>query len=465
MSANPLKKQAARSKGVDLDLLRKYDVAGPRYTSYPTAAHFHDAIDEEVVVPRLAGARSESPVSVYVHLPFCRKLCWYCACTKIITKDSQRAADYLVALDEEMRLKAAVIGERPVVQLHLGGGTPTFLSAAQIKQLGESIRRHFNVTDEVEASVEIDPRECDIGKVKALADAGFRRASLGVQDVDPRVQEAIGRVQPMEMNEEALRLLRGHGFESFNVDLIYGLPHQTVETYEKTLDRVLTLEPDRFAIYSYAHVPWIHAAQKNLERVGLPAAEMKLHLLKYIIERLVGAGYIYIGMDHFARPDDKLAVALRENTLQRNFQGYSTHAGVEIVGLGMSAISQSEDLYYQNTKDLEVYSAHLEEGRWPVVRGCQLSDEDRIRRGAINEIMCRARIDYAAISERLGINFSEYFEEEIAALSPFVEDGLVELSERDLQITDRGRLFVRNIAMTFDAHLSGEGERRYSQTV
>ncbi|AWV88858.1 oxygen-independent coproporphyrinogen III oxidase [Bradymonas sediminis] len=465
MSANPQQKTTADPGAVDLELLRKYDVAGPRYTSYPTAAHFHEDVDAQAVVPRLEQSDCDSPVSVYVHLPFCRKLCWYCACTKIITKDSQRAADYLVALDKEMQLKAAVIGRRPVVQLHLGGGTPTFLSAAQIRQLGESIRRHFNVTPGVEASVEIDPRECDEEKVNALAEAGFRRASLGVQDVDPRVQEAIGRVQPMELNTKAVRLLRARGFESVNVDLIYGLPHQTPETYAQTLDRVLTLQPERFAIYSYAHVPWVNAAQKNLERVGLPAAEVKLRLLKYIIERLVDAGYVYIGMDHFARPEDELARALRENSLQRNFQGYSTHAGVEIVGLGMSAISQSEDLYYQNTKDLEVYSARVEEGHWPVVRGCQLSAEDRIRRGVINEIMCRARIDFAAISARLGIDFSAYFKDELAALAPFVDDGLVDLGPGELRITDRGRLFVRNIAMTFDAHLSGEGERRYSQTV
>jgi oxygen-independent coproporphyrinogen-3 oxidase len=450
---------------VDLELLKKYDVAAPRYTSYPTARHFHDDVDDTVVMPRVEDQHDDSPLSLYVHLPFCRKLCWYCACTKIITKDSQRSEDYLDMLEQEMRLKAATANGRKAVQMHLGGGTPTFLTPAQIRRLGESLHRHFDVDPNAEAGVEIDPREFDAEKADALVDAGFNRASLGIQDSNERVQKAIHRVQPMELNEQAFLLLRNRGFSSINVDLIYGLPHQTIESYQETLDQVLDLEPDRFAIYSYAHVPWVNAAQQNLERVGLPVAETKLRLLKCIIERLTQEGYVYIGMDHFARPDDKLAIAMREGTLQRNFQGYSTHAGVEIVGLGMSSISQTQDMYFQNTKDLDDYGDFLDQGRWPVIRGCVLTEEDRRRRTIINEIMCRAHLDFGAMSEELGVDVVERFGDDLRALRPLEADGLVRLSDTGLDITEKGRLFLRNIAVAFDAYLAGEDELRYSRTV
>jgi oxygen-independent coproporphyrinogen-3 oxidase len=450
---------------VDLELMKKYDVPAPRYTSYPTARHFHDGVDDSVVVPRLEEQHDESPLSLYVHLPFCRKLCWYCACTKIITKDSQRSEEYLDRLDQEMSLRAKTTQGRKAVQMHLGGGTPTFLTPAQIRRLGESLHRHFDVACDVEAGVEIDPREFDADKADALVDAGFNRASLGIQDVNPMVQKAIHRIQPMEMNEEAFSLLRERGFGSINVDLIYGLPHQTVESYEETLDQVLELEPDRFAIYSYAHVPWVNAAQKNLERVGLPVAETKLRLLKYIIERLSQAGYVYIGMDHFARPDDKLAISMREGTLQRNFQGYSTHAGVEIVGLGMSAISQTHDMYFQNTKDLIEYADHLDAGRMPLVRGCVLTEEDRRRRAIITEVMCRAHLDFAGLSETIGTDVTKYVREDLSALRALEADGLVRLSDTGMDITEQGRLFLRNIAVVFDAYLADEDESRYSRTV
>lgn len=452
---------------VDLDLLRKYNVAGPRYTSYPTALHFDDGVGPDEVSRRLAEQRDvDRPMSLYFHLPFCRHLCWYCACTKIITGDRSQSAAYLDLLEREMAAKAAVTRGRPVVQMHFGGGTPTFLSAEELDRLGEVIHRHHRFDERAEISVEIDPREFDPAKARALADIGFNRASLGIQDSNPTVQKAINRLQPMEQNRQTIAWLRAHGIDSINVDLIYGLPHQTLESFERTLDEVLELEPSRFAVYSYAHVPWVNPAQKHLEKTGLPTADQKLRLLKLAIETLSERGYVYIGMDHFARPDDDLAVAQRDGQLQRNFQGYSTWGGTEIMAYGMSAISQSVDMYFQNHKDLPDYRQAVEQGQWPVARGVVLSEDDIIRRRVIMGVMCRVEVDYRALSEELGVDIGAYFSEEIGRLDELEADGLVRRHPEKLEITDSGRLFIRNIAMKFDGYLNQNAtERTYSKTV
>ncbi|MFP4600963.1 MAG: oxygen-independent coproporphyrinogen III oxidase [Persicimonas sp.] len=452
---------------VDIDLLRKYNVAGPRYTSYPTALHFDEEIDAEVIEGRLAEQNErDRPMSLYFHLPFCRSLCWYCACTKIITGDRSQSAEYIELLDAEMTRRGALTSGRRVVQMHFGGGTPTYMSVEEIGRLGELIHSHFDFDDDAEISVEIDPREFTKEKAKALADVGFNRASLGIQDTKEKVQRAVNRLQPMSMNVQAVEWLRAEGIESVNVDLIYGLPHQTLSSFEETLDEVLELRPQRFAIYSYAHVPWVNAAQKHLEREGLPSADLKLQLLKLAIERLTSRGYVYIGMDHFALPDDELAVARRTGNLQRNFQGYSTWGGTDIMAYGLSAISQSRDMYFQNQKELALYREGLEDGGWPAFRGVVLDTDDLIRRQVIMEVMCRAELDYAHLGESLGVDFVEYFAQELASLAPLEDDGLVVRHPDSLEITNTGRLFIRNIAMHFDAYLqAAQAHQSYSRTV
>ncbi len=451
---------------VDLDLIRKYDVPGPRYTSYPTAPHFRDDLGREQVEEAIRDNNKElRPISLYFHVPFCQTLCWYCGCTTVIGKDISRTDPYLKALDEEMRRKSAWLHpDREVVQIHFGGGTPTYLAPDQIRWLGERIHGYFNVAEDAEIAVEVDPRRLTREHVEALRDAGFNRASLGVQDNNPRVQKAINRIQPFEMTERVVGWLREAGFRSLNIDLIYGLPHQTVESFELTLTEVLALHPDRFAIYTYAHVPWIKPAQKLLERESLPGPEEKLAMQKRIVERLTSEGFTYIGMDHYARDDNELAIARSQGTLRRNFQGYSTLAGVDIYGFGMSSISQIGELYLQNPKDLQDYQESVTREDFPVHKAYLLSDDDAIRRQWIMGLMCHAHLDFQELSEELGVDVSHYFAEELTRLEPMIEDGLVALDEEGLTVTDRGRLLLRNICMPFDAHLE-EGKRKYSRTI
>jgi oxygen-independent coproporphyrinogen-3 oxidase len=455
----------ATSPPVDLDLLRRYDVPAPRYTSYPTALQFDTSLDADAVghhmAKRQAGGR---PVSLYVHLPFCRSLCWYCACTRVISKNRDDAADYVDRLVEEIKLRSEWVGDAPVVQIHLGGGTPTFLPPKQILRLGRTMRRVFDVCDDAELAVEIDPRECTDAHIDALRDIGFNRASVGVQDNNERVQRAIHRVQPWETTLQVTDTLREAGFDSINYDLIYGLPHQTPETFGRTLDDVVEADPDRLAVYSYAHVPWVNPAQKHLEGDALPGPDTKLALLKHAIERLGDAGYRYIGMDHFARPDDELSRALDEGTLRRNFQGYSTGQGVDIHGFGMSAISQTDGMYFQNRKELPVYEEHIDQGDIPIFRGVTLTRDDRIRRRTIEHLMCRRELNFDALSQEHGIDFQDYFADALRELTDLEDDGLVELSSEALRITDRGRLFLRNIAMPFDAYLDQSSDSRRPQT-
>jgi len=452
---------------VDLELVRKYDVPGPRYTSYPPATHFTHAIAPEEFQARL---RAQNPsareLSLYFHLPFCHSLCWFCGCTSVITTDPAKSAEYVGYLAREMDLLRPLLDpRRKVAQLHFGGGSPTFSPPDEIRRLGEMIHARFALAPDAEAGVEVDPRRLTRDHLTALREVGFNRGSLGVQDNDPAVQKAVHRHQPFALTRRVVEWMREAGFQSVNLDLIYGLPRQTPQTFARTLDEVLTLSPDRFAVFNYAHVPWLKPAQKILPSGLLPAPEVKLELLKLTIERLTAAGYVYIGMDHFARAEDELAVAQRQRTLQRNFQGYSTRGGADIYAFGMSSISQVEDFYWQNHKELPAYYAALDAGRLPLARGYVMTAEDRIRRTTIMRLMCDLELDYAAMSRRLGLDFPAHFARELDSLDDMAADGLVRKTAQGLAVTDLGRLLIRNIAMRFDAYAATRAGQRFSRTI
>jgi len=453
---------------VNLDLVKKYNVPGPRYTSYPPATKFTDAISWEQLSAKI-GENNRAPrdLSVYFHIPFCETLCWFCGCTTVITLNHDKGMAYVEALGREVAKMAPRLNQqRKVVQLHFGGGSPTFLRPDEIRRLGEIIHQHFAFSSDIEASVEVDPRRLTREHMVALREIGFNRASMGVQDFNPKVQEAIHRIQPREMTQQAMDWMRELGYNSINLDLIYGLPFQTPESFNETLDVVLAMKPDRLAVFSYAHVPWIKPSQKILEREVLPTPETKLEVLKLVIEKLTADGrYVYIGMDHFAKPTDELAIAQREKKLQRNFQGYSTRAGSDIYAFGMSSISQIPDAYWQNEKELPKWQEAVDAGKVPLNRAYFPTDEDKIRRETIMRVMCDLSLDYAAMSQKLGIKFGQHFEKELASLAPLEADGLVKCDSGGLEVTDAGRLFIRNIAMCFDNTLAPEGQRRHSKTI
>ncbi|MCP5518985.1 MAG: oxygen-independent coproporphyrinogen III oxidase [Verrucomicrobiales bacterium] len=453
---------------VDFDLVRKYNVPGPRYTSYPPATQFSDQLPLETVRQRIeANNATPRDLSLYFHLPFCETLCWFCGCTTVITLDHGKSRSYVGRLEQEMDLVRPLLHpERQVVQIHFGGGTPTFSPPDQLRRLGEAIHRRFPFAADVEAGVEVDPRRLTRDHLVALREIGFNRTSMGVQDNNPVVQKAVHRIQPLDLTRQTVDWIRELGFTSLNIDLIYGLPHQTVDSFRQTLDEIIELQPDRFAVFSYAHVPWMKPAQKILQnRDVLPSAETKLDLLKLSIERLGEAGYVYIGMDHFARPDDELAVAQKQGALQRNFQGYSTRGGADIYSFGMSSISQIEDTYWQNLKELPAYEAAIDAGHLPYARGYQLTRDDLIRRETIMQIMCNLGADYAAMSQRLGVPFEEYFAAELASLDDLEADGLVVRQATGLRLTELGRLLVRIVAMRFDVYLPKQTVRRHAMTI
>ncbi len=454
---------------VDLDLVKKYNVPGPRYTSYPPATHFTEAITRDQIAEKIrANNEGSKDLSLYFHLPFCESLCWFCGCTTVITTQHGKSAAYLQYLEKEMDLMGQYMNpERIVEQIHLGGGTPTFFQPDEIRELGEMIRSRYQISDNVEAGVEIDPRRLDEKKLTALRDAGFNRASIGVQDNNPKVQKAVHRIQPYEQTKQVVEWIRETGFESLNIDLIYGLPYQTVESFEKTLEETLALKPNRLAIFSYAHVPWIKPSQKILEKENaLPDGEMKLQLLKLTVEKLTSEGYAYVGMDHFALADDELTIAQREKTLQRNFQGYSTKEGTDIYSFGMSSISQADDAYWQNEKELPRYIEEIDASHLPVIKGYILTKDDEIRRKVIMRLMCDLGIDYVAMSKLLGLDFPEYFASELESLADLEADGLLIKTANGITVTDVGRLLIRVIAMRFDAYMKAkESEGRYSKVI
>ncbi|MFB9147790.1 oxygen-independent coproporphyrinogen III oxidase [Halomonas alkalicola] len=454
----------------DRPLVEKYDRPGPRYTSYPTAPQFHAAFAEDdyrAAAERSNRAETPKSLSVYVHIPFCKSLCYYCACNKIITHNTERAAEYLEWLKQEIRVQGALFDEsRRMTQLHLGGGTPTYLSNAQLGELMAALDEafHFAPPAEREFSLEVDPRTVTPEQIHELHDLGFNRLSFGVQDFDRDVQEAVNRLQSEEQVVELVQAARDAGFQSVSVDLIYGLPRQTVASFDATLTKIIALQPDRIASYSYAHLPQLFKAQRLIRPEDMPPPERKLELLELTIRRLTAAGYVYIGMDHFALPDDELTLARENGTLQRNFQGYSTHADCDMIALGITSIGKVGDTYSQNVKETAQYQHRLEEGRLPVFRGYRLNADDRLRRDVINALMCHNRIDFATIEAAHGIVFRGYFADALAQLQEMADDGLLAIREGEIEVLPAGRLMMRNAAMAFDAYLKPE-ENRYSRTV
>lgn len=451
------------------DLIRRYDKAGPRYTSYPTAVQFHAGFSAEDYQQQVAVSNQRGgPLSLYFHIPFCDTVCFYCACNKVVTKNRDKAQPYLEAIYQELALQAALFEPgRPIEQLHWGGGTPTFLNPAQMRELMQRTGEHFALKsdDSGEYSIEIDPREADAATVAVLRELGFNRMSLGVQDFDPAVQKAVNRLQTEAETLAVLNAARAEGFHGISIDLIYGLPFQTETSFLRTLDKIIAASPDRLSVFNYAHLPTRFMPQRRINDTDLPAPAEKLAILETTMQHLTSAGYVLIGMDHFAKPDDPLARAQREGTLYRNFQGYATHADCDLIGIGVSSIGQVGDCFSQNVKDLDSYYASLSVGHLPIERGLIVNDDDKLRRAIITELICHFALDGDAISQRFGVDFQDYFAEELDALTPFIDDGLLTRSGSQIQVTPVGRMMIRNICMTFDRYLAPESQRGFSRTL
>ena len=454
-----------------LELIRKYECSGPRYTSYPPAPVFSPEFGPEqytAALDRTERQPGTNNISLYVHIPFCDTLCYFCGCTTIITRSRDQMNEYLAYLLREIDLLASHINpSRKVVQVHWGGGTPTYLTPSQIYHLGSHIRERFALHPDAELSVEVDPRDLTYHHLKALRDVGFNRMSLGVQDFDPHVQRAVNRNQSEEITRQAIGWGRSLGYTSLNLDLIYGLPLQSVESFSATLDKVIEIAPERLAVYNFAHVPWMKKHQKMIHVEDLPSPETKLALLTLTIEKLSAAGYIYIGMDHFSRPDDELARAQRDRTLHRNFQGYSTRAGSDLYGVGLSSISHFDSYYAQNFKTLHEYHAAIEQGTFATHAGYAMTPDDLVRKFVIMRLMCHCYLDKNEVEQRFGLEFDTYFGESLSKLQPLLDDGLMTIKGQEITVTSTGRLFLRNIAMCFDAYLSPQRLQRpiYSRTV
>lgn len=456
---------------VDVDLLKKYDRPGPRYTSYPTAPYFHEGVGPSVFETHLKNddqALANKDISLYFHLPFCDTLCYFCGCNMMVTRNRDKIETYIDYLEKEMvLLKSKLSPDRKVIQLHWGGGTPTHLSPDQIRRLGGLIHKYFEFKDEAEVSVEIDPRELTRDHMVALKEVGFNRCSMGVQDFNFKVQETVNRIQPEDLTRQTVSWAKELGFESLNLDLMYGLPHQTVSTFERTIELILDMKPDRLAVFNYAHLPKMIKHQKLIKDEWLPRPDIKLQLLKLSIEKLTSNDFVYIGMDHFARPEDELTIAMNNGTLYRNFQGYSTHAGINLLAVGITSISMLSDLYIQNYKSLNEYYEILDKGDLPVMRGIELNEDDQLRREVITELMCNFRLKKEKMELKNNIDFDTYFAESLKGLEEFEQDDLVELSEDEIVVTTAGRLLVRNIAMNFDAYLNRREKNKpqFSRTV
>ncbi|TXH66527.1 MAG: oxygen-independent coproporphyrinogen III oxidase [Lysobacteraceae bacterium] len=447
------------SLAFDADLLRRYDRPGPRYTSYPTAPQFDSEFGEQALRSAIADSNGDPiprRLSLYVHVPFCLSPCFYCGCNRVITRDKRRSDNYLELLYREIGMVAPLFDrDREVIQLHFGGGTPNFLSPEQLRRIVEFLQRQFRFSEAADRdiSIELDPRTVLPQDIAELAKAGFNRASLGVQDFNPEVQAAVNRVQGIEQTHAVIDACRSHRFRSINIDLIYGLPNQTIEGFRATLQTVIAMRPDRLAVYSYAHLPDLFKAQRQLDATLLPDAETKLGLLQAAIESLTAAGYLYIGMDHFALPDDELAQAQDRGGLHRNFMGYTTHADSDLIGFGVSAISHIGDTYSQNPREIPAWQAMLEAGRLPVFRGMRLSADDQLRADLIQRLMCQGEVPVSALERRYGIEFPVYFAEALDRLRGLQADGLVQIEPKRISVTAQGRLLLRNIAMCFDRYL------------
>ncbi|CAN4272548.1 HemN Coproporphyrinogen III oxidase and related Fe-S oxidoreductases [Methylophilaceae bacterium] len=454
--------------GVSTETLKKYDVSGPRYTSYPTADRFVEAFTHDAYMLALEQRRAiaaTQPLSIYVHIPFCESLCFFCACNKIVTKHHERSAEYLRYLNREIDLHIEHLGAgQTISQLHLGGGSPTFFSDEELAELMSILKRNFVFSPSGEYSIEVDPRTVNEQRLKHLAGLGFNRLSFGVQDFDPEVQKAVHRIQPAEQVFSLVEAARRYQFESVNVDLIYGLPMQTPESFKRTLAQVVELRPNRIALYGYAHLPERFKPQRRISEYELPAAADKISMLGSALKAFIDAGYVYVGMDHFALPDDDLAIAKRQGRLHRNFQGYSTQPDCDLISLGVSAIGRVGGTYSQNAKTIEEYYDHLNHGRFPVVRGLALSRDDIVRRAVIMAIMCQGALQYESIELAYMLDFKKYFADEMLALKALEKTDMLVLEEDGLQVTDTGWFFVRAVAMVFDKHLQTDRNRaRFSK--
>ena len=449
----------------DQAILDKYNYSGPRYTSYPTALEFHEAFTI-AELDMACRQYPERPLSLYIHIPFCHKLCYYCGCNKVITRHLHKADEYLDAIEHEIRQRAFLLNERRVTQLHFGGGTPTFLSKEQMSRLMAIVRSEFNFEPDAEISIEVDPREIELDMLDHLRGEGFNRVSIGVQDFNKDVQKVVNREQDEAFIFAMVERAKNLGFRSTNLDLIYGLPLQTKESFALTLAQVLKMKPGRLSVFNYAHMPNLFAAQRKIKDELLPQADVKMSILQDTITTLTGAGYQFIGMDHFALPEDELATAQREGVLHRNFQGYTTQGECDLVGFGVSAISMIGDTYAQNQKELKKYYAQVDEMRHALWKGVSLDNDDLIRREVIKALICNFKLDKQQIETMFNLEFNHYFAEDLTLLQTFIDDELVSVSEHEIKVTARGRLLIRNICMCFDKYLRDRArQQQFSRVI
>lgn len=461
-----MKGEVRSNRGVDLQVLKQYSKPGPRYTSYPAATSFTEDVGPGDYASLLKNVDCSNPVSLYFHIPFCRNICYFCACSVIYTRNKEKAEPYIGALIQEMDLVTSHLRGRPSVeQLHWGGGTPSFLSQEQMNRLMAQIYRRFDFVEDAEISIELDPRETSSDQIAMLADLGFNRASFGVQDFDASVQAAVNRIQPLEMTRSAYETARRCGFRSVNFDLIYGLPLQTASSFDHTLQQVIDLKPDRVSLFNFAYVPWLKKHQTRINAEDLPSTETRLAILSGAVDRLQGAGYAYIGMDHFALPDDELSRAQKDGSLRRNFQGYSTRGGSELIGFGATSIGEFTDGYAQNTKSLVEYYRSISNGILPTERGLILTHDDRVRKSVIRQLITGMELRFQDIEHACDIDFKKYFARELDELQSFEESGMLTLTGSSIRVEPLGRFVIRNICMVFDAHLGAQTEGRYSKTV
>ncbi len=455
---------------IDLTKFKKYDKPGPRYTSYPTAPQFNEGFTNEDYLCEIVKTNYGNnlpDLSLYFHLPYCDTLCYFCGCNMIITRNRDRIKEYIKYLKKEIDLtRTYLLTDRKVAQHHWGGGTPTHLNPDEINELASYISQSFNFKQNAEISCEIDPRELTKAHLEALRNNGFNRISMGVQDFDEKVQKAVNRIQPEDITRQAVQWIRELGYQSINLDLIYGLPFQTIEGFAKTVDKIIEVNPDRIAVFNYAHVPWMKKHMALIHPEDIPAAEIKLEILKMTIEKLVSAGYEFIGMDHFAKPDDELAVAMREKKLYRNFQGYSTNAGADLYAMGITSISQLKNVYAQNYKTEKEYYTALDSEKLPTAKGYQLTEDDHLRREVIMKLMCDFELEYKPIEQKSKIDFKKYFAWGLNNLKEMEADDLVEISDTGLKVKNMGRMLIRNIAINFDGYIERkEDYAKYSRTV
>lgn len=454
---------------LDFDKFTQYSKPGPRYTSYPTALEFSDAFGYNSFLEKLHSQKPERPLSLYFHLPFCKNACYFCGCNVVFTSKEDKKERYIDYLLREMEILAHHIDvSRPVIQLHFGGGTPTFFNAEQLGRIISAIKGHFkNFTKDAEISCEIDPRHINDDQMRVMSEAGFNRVSFGIQDFDEKVQVAVHRVQPYDITKAAMELARKYNMVSVNVDLIYGLPYQSLETFKKTLDLAISLDPDRFAVFNYAHVPWLKKTMRKIDETTLPHPAEKLAIMRYTIDHMSELGYRMIGMDHFAKPEDELFKAIEKGELHRNFQGYTTKGGADLIGVGLTSIGEGADYYAQNFKDMESYEAAIDAGRLPHERGVALNEDDRIRQYVIMELMSNFKLDIPRFEALYGVKFNDYFADALEALKPFESDALLSITPTSIECSPTGTLLIRNIAMPFDAYMKrhASSDKAFSKTV